>query len=31
MFLFGGYNGHARLNDLYEFDFATKTWNKLEV
>lgn len=31
LILFGGYNGHIRLNDLYEFDFSKKVWSKLDV
>lgn len=26
LFLFGGYSGHERLNDLYEFRFDCNTW-----
>jgi hypothetical protein len=28
--LFGGYNGHSWLNDLWKFDIATKVWTCLE-
>lgn len=31
MILFGGYNGHIRLNDLYEFNFNSKTWTKIDA
>jgi hypothetical protein len=29
--LFGGFDGSRWLNDMYEFDFATKTWTEIIV
>jgi leucine-zipper-like transcriptional regulator 1 len=28
-YIFGGYDGNARVNDFYEFHFPTKRWNLL--
>lgn len=30
-FLFGGFDGSQWLNDMYEFDFATKTWTEINA
>ena len=29
--LFGGFDGSRWLNDMYEFDFTTKTWTKIQA
>ena len=31
MWLFGGWNGRRTLNDLFEFNFLTRVWRKVEV
>eukprot|EP00743_Colponemidia_sp_Colp-15_P003169 GILK01003422.1.p1 GENE.GILK01003422.1~~GILK01003422.1.p1 ORF type:complete len:516 (-),score=43.59 GILK01003422.1:325-1872(-) len=31
LYLFGGYSGHERLNDLYEFKFDSNVWSKIDV
>ena len=30
LYMFGGYGGSGRLDDFFEYDFATKVWTKLE-
>ena len=30
LYMFGGYGGSGRLDDFYEYDFASKVWTKLE-
>jgi N-acetylneuraminic acid mutarotase len=29
--LFGGFDGSRWLNDMYVFDFETKTWNEIQA
>ena len=29
MFLFGGYNGTERLNDMYEYSFESYRWRQV--
>lgn len=31
LYVFGGYGGSGRLDDIFKFDFQTRCWNKVEV
>lgn len=29
LYIFGGYDGHTRVNDMYEYDFSLRRWNRI--
>lgn len=31
LLVFGGYDGHSRLNDIYSYNFTSGRWNRLET
>ena len=30
-YVFGGYDGHSRVNDMYEYNFALKRWKNIAM